>query len=340
MLQMGSRSVLLLCWLLFFGFAPGSWVRSAPVGADPGNTPMVTDLNKLAVPGRYRATIKSGDYWRKFIFVTPKKFKVGEPLPIVFFFHGAGGTSEQAFLTYGWAQKADTESFFAVFPEGLGAKPTKPGNFALNPNVWRDGRASMPGQDVDDVQFFEDLLTKLQFCVAIDPKRIFITGFSNGAGMTFTLGARFSDRIAAIAPVSSQSFVQTDTLLRPVPLYFLASTADPLVPYRGGTVTLPWGSVVTHPPVQESLDQWLHLDKCAAQPQTLHDANGVLTVSYGSDPKHTEILFTTIESNGHHWPGTVEPLPESIAGPSRDPFHATDAIWDFFKAHPIKGEKD
>ena len=44
----------------------------------------------------------------------------------------------------------------------------------------------------------------------IDQHRVYVTGFSNGAGMTFTLGSRFSDRIAAIAPVSSQSFAKVE----------------------------------------------------------------------------------------------------------------------------------
>lgn len=332
---MGRRLFSLLGLFLFLA-APPEMIRGLSAIKDPAFSPMVTDLNKLAVPGTYRATVKSGEFKRKFIFVTPKHFEPGgDPLPIVFFFHGAGGTAEQAYRTYGWVQKAETENFFAVFPEGLGARPRAPGSFLLNPNIWRDGRADMPAPEVGDVQFFRDLQTKLELCLPIDAKRVYVTGFSNGGAMTFALGAQFSDRIAAIAPVGTQSFVQVAAVARPLPIYYLVGQADPLIPYRGGTATLPWGGSRTLPPVQESVDQWVGLDGLPNQPRSLSDADGVLTVGYGADRERPEIIFTTVEGNGHHWPGTVEPLPEAIAGPSRDPFRATDLIWDFFRRHPL-----
>ena len=297
--------------------------------------PPVTDLNLLLEPGRHRVSIHIDDRDRKFIFVTPKGFKPGTPLPIVFFFHGAGGSAQQASHTYGWAQKADAENFFAAFPEGLPVRPDGMSSFLLNPNIWRDKRAGMPTRGIDDVHFFEELLNQLEATLQIDPKRVYVTGFSNGAGMTFTLGAQFADRIAAIAPVSSQSFAAVDALARPVPVYYLAGTADPLIPYHGGAVMLPWGNTRTTPPVQDSVDTWARLDGCPPEPQVISDENGVRVVRYGPGQDGAEVLFTTIEGNGHHWPDTVEPLPHAICGPTLDPFNATDRIWDFFVKHPM-----
>jgi polyhydroxybutyrate depolymerase len=318
---------------------PNSALAKTSFETDPSLIPMVTDLNKLVPAGRYRAVIKCGDYKRKFIFVTPLGFKIGRPLPIVFFLHGAGGNAEQAYQTYGWAEKADAKHFFAVFPEGLGANPHEKTQFVRNPNVWRDGREAMPGNDVDDSQFFQQLLTELEACLPIDPQRIFVTGFSNGGGMTFTLGSQFSDRIAAIAPVASQSFVSVTSLIRPLPIYYLVGNADPLIPYRGGTVTLPWGTTVIMPSIQRTVDHWVHLDGCSTEPQVISDSHGVFVAGYGADPKKLDILFTTIDGNGHHWPGTQEPLPTEISGPCRDPFNATDAIWNFFEQHPLASNR-
>jgi len=299
-------------------------------------TPTVTDLPKLLEPGKHRVSIRIDNRDRKFIFVTPQGFQPGQPLPIVFFFHGAGGKAEQAAKTYGWAEKADAENFFAVFPQGLPVRPDGIGSFALNPNIWRDQRAGMQVAGVNDVHFFEELLDRLEATLPIDPKRIYVTGFSNGAGMTFTLGARFADRIAAIAPVSSQSFVRVDALARPVPVYYLTGTADPLIPYHGGTVKMPWGNTRTLPPVQESIDTWARLDGCPPEPEVISDANGVSVLRYGPDRDDSEILFTTVEGNGHHWPDSVELLPHAICGPTLDPFNATDRIWDFFVRHPLR----
>jgi polyhydroxybutyrate depolymerase len=303
------------------------------------STPAVTDLNTLCTPGRHVISIRIDDRDRKFVFITPSAPKAGATVPLVFFFHGAGGTAQQASRTYGWAEKAEKEHFFAVFPEGLPARPDGVGGFLLNPRIWRDQRAGVKTSGVDDVHFFEELLKRIEDILPVDTHRIYVTGFSNGAGMTFTLGSHFSDRIAAIAPVSSQSFVCLDSLARPLPVYYLAGTADPLIPYHGGTVTMPWGNTRTFPPVQQSVDAWAALDGCPPQPQVVSDDKGVRVVRYGPGRDNSEIFFTTIEGNGHHWPDTVEPLPHIICGPTLDPFNATNQIWDFFKAHPLTDSK-
>jgi len=323
--------LILACLPLFALLYPAMIIRSVALES----TYRVTDLNELLQPGKHRVLIRIDDRERRFVFYTPKGFKPGEALPLVFFFHGAGGTAEQAFRTYGWPEKADAENFFVAFPEGLPVRPDGVASFLLNPHIWRDERAGLPASGVNDVHFFEELLNRLEAALPVDPKRVYVTGFSNGAGMTFTLGSRFSDRIAAIAPVSSQSFVHTDTLARPLPVYYLTGTADPLIPYRGGTVTLPWGKARTLPPVQESADTWAKLDGCPPEPQTVSDENGVRVQHYGPGKDGAEVFFTTVEGNGHHWPGTVEPLPHIICGPTLDPFHATDRIWDFFVRHPL-----
>ena len=319
---------ILACLLLFVVFS--RLIRAALMD---DNYPTVTDLNQLLEPGKHRFTIRIDDHDRKVVFITPKGFKPGDPLPLVFFFHGAGGSAQQASRTYGWTEKADVGNFFAAFPEGLPLRADSGGPF----HVWRDERGNR-SMDLSDVHFFEVLLGKLQAALPVDPKRIYVTGFSNGAGMTFTLGAHFPDRIAAIAPVSSQSFVTVDSLARPLPVYYLTGTADPLIPYHGGKskiATLSFGAGTEYAPVQKSVDAWVALDGCPTEPQVVSDADGVRVLRYGPGRDDSEVLFTTIEGNGHHWPDTVEPLPHAICGPTLDPFNATDRIWDFFVRHPL-----
>jgi len=319
--------------LLLSLLLPFTILRALEFGTESTSMPTITDFNKLLEPGRHRVAVRIDDHNRKFVFVTPTGFKPGRSLPIVFFMHGAGGSAEQAARTYGWAEKSEAEHFFVAFPEGLPLRADSNGKF----HIWRDERGDFPS-DVNDVHFFEELLNKLEIVLPIDRHRIYITGFSNGAGMTFTLGAHFSDRIAAIAPVSSQSFANVTSLARPLPVYYLTGTADPLIPYHGGKTTFPsisFGKEYEYPPVQETVDLWAHLDGCPAQPQVISDLNGVRILRYGLERNPVEVLFTTIEGNGHHWPGSVEPLPRVICGPTLDPFNATDRIWDFFKRHPL-----
>jgi polyhydroxybutyrate depolymerase len=299
-----------------------------------GNLRPVTDFNTFLTPGRHDGTMRLEDQDRHFIIVTPDGASSDHLAPVVFFFHGAGGTAEQAARTYGWVEKAKAGHFFVVFPEGLGVRPDKPAGFILNPRIWRDERGTIP-TIVPDVEFFSTLLDKLEEVLPIDKRRVYVTGFSNGAGMTFTLGGHFSNRIAAIAPVASQSFVAVDHLARPLPIYYIVGTADPLIPFNGGTNTLPWGKTRTFPPVQQSADQWARLDGCPPTPETVSDKDGVRVLRYGPGLEGSEMIYTIVDGNGHHWPGSLEPLPRPISGPTLDPFSATDRIWDFFKRHPL-----
>ncbi len=317
------RNLLVLILLLTAG-AP-SWAK--PKGG-------LTNFNLFVTPGTYPGTVPVGDFDRSFVIVTPTGASFDRPAPIVFFFHGAGGSAEQAMETYGWVQKAKREHFFVVFPQGLGVQPEAPSTFLSNPAIWRDERREESGP-VDDTDFFSTLLTKFEEVLPIDKRRVYVTGFSNGGGMAFALGARFSDRIAAIAPVAAQSFVTMDQLARPLPVYYLVGTADPLIPFNGGTVTLPWGVTRTWPPVQASVDQWVRLDGCQVKPEERSERGGVRVLRYRPGHDEAEVIFTVVEGNGHHWPTSVEPLPPVISGPTRDPFPATDRIWDFFRRHPL-----
>jgi polyhydroxybutyrate depolymerase len=301
-----------------------------------GDLRAVTDFNSFLTAGTHDGTMRLEDHDRQFIIVTPDGASFDHPAPIVFFFHGAGGSAEQAARTYGWVEKAKAGHFFVVFPEGLGVRPDEQGSFILNPRIWRDERPTIPGV-VQDVDFFSSLLTKLEEVLPIDKRRIYVTGFSNGAGMTFTLGGHFSDRIAAIAPVASQSFAPVDQLARPLPVYYIVGTADPLIPFNGGSSSLPWGTTRTYPPVQESADQWARLDGCPPTPETVSDQDGVRVLRYGPGREGSEVIYTIVDGNGHHWPDSVEPLPRIISGPRVDTFSATDRIWDFFKRHPLPG---
>lgn len=54
-------------------------------------------------------------------------------------------------------------------------------------------------EDVDYIRGFIDYATKH---VCTDPRRVYLTGFSNGAGFAWRAGCELADRVAAIAPVS------------------------------------------------------------------------------------------------------------------------------------------
>ena len=133
---------------------------------------------------------------RRYLIHQPAGQGEDAPLPVVMALHGAGGTAAWTLGETGWAAKADREDFLVVLPEGLRPDLTKPPHFRDNPPVWNDGSPRLvPGEpEGDDVGFLDAVLDSVLSGFPADPRRVYLTGFSKGAGMTFRLGAERSRR--------------------------------------------------------------------------------------------------------------------------------------------------
>src|SRR5690606_4407811 len=68
----------------------------------------------------------------------------------------------------------------------------------------------------------------------IDEKRIYATGFSNGAQFSYRLACELSDVLAAVAPVNGQGILADCNPSRPIPILSFHGSEDPCLPYEGG----------------------------------------------------------------------------------------------------------
>ncbi|MBS0295482.1 MAG: dienelactone hydrolase family protein [Proteobacteria bacterium] len=126
---------------------------------------------------------------------------------------------------------------------------------------WRSGNPAETATS-DDVGFLSALIDALSKTYDIDPKRVFVTGFSNGASMTYRLACDRSDRIAAIAPVSgglAQQRMPSCAALshRPIPLLLIHGTADPVIPFDSGQL-------------EGNLAYWVRRNGCSAPPRVTY----------------------------------------------------------------------
>lgn len=290
------------------------------------------------VPGtREQFTIKaSGHDWTCHVHA-PAKYDAGKKWPLVLVLHGAGGSGDMYLEKCGWARKADEAGFIVAAPDGLPARLDARPSFALNPRLWNSGqlRPLSPRAQIDDIAFFRALLDELERRYAVDKRRAYVTGHSNGAGMTFRLGAEMAGKFAAIAPVASQCWVADPKPSRPIPTLFIIGNLDPLVPVKGGDSTTPWGKR-NLPPVPDSLAKWAAAIRCSTTPETVIDKGGVKTVVYHSKQHGPDMKAMYIEGQGHNWPGGESLLPKNLVGPDHPSFKATDVIWEFFSRLPTK----
>jgi polyhydroxybutyrate depolymerase len=159
---------------------------------------------------------------REALVVAPAK--AGKSPPLMFVFHGHGGTAKHAAARY--AYHKHWPEAVTVYPQGL---PT-PGKLT-DPEGKKNGWQHGPGDQKDrDLKFFDVMLASMKKDHGIDEKRVYASGHSNGGGFTYTLWAARGDKFAAVAP-SSAVAGKFAAQLKPKPVFHLAGEKDSLVKF-------------------------------------------------------------------------------------------------------------
>jgi polyhydroxybutyrate depolymerase len=248
--------------------------------------------------------------------------------PVVMMLHGSGGSGSWAAGETRWNEWAQNRGWVAVFPDATRPNPSHPALFFSNPAVWNDG-AERPPSDrvshVDDVTFIRMILDDLPRHVAIDPNRVCLTGFSNGAAMAFRLAAELPDCFCAVAPVAGHCWYRGQPSRQMMPTLYLIGDVDPLLPLEGGTIETFWAESVVKPPIRETLARWArHLGYTGSASTEI--AGEVQIEKFG--PGFEAWL---IRGLGHHWPGGRGGLNPRLAGPWSAAVDATATIGSFFE---------
>jgi polyhydroxybutyrate depolymerase len=244
-------------------------------------------------------------------------------LPLVIALHGAGSTGKQMERFTRFDEVAASEQFVVVYPDGID-------------HHWNDGRGAV-NTGVDDVAFIASLIDELATTHAIDRTRVYVTGASNGAMMTYRLGCDLADRIAGIAPVIG-NLPAAITCAPSAPLSVLAinGTDDPLVPYGGGAVARNRGSVLS---ATLSTAAFAQAAGCSAAEPTINepdvdhgDGSRTRRTRYAC-PAPVEVELITLDGAGHTWPGGPQYLPRFLVGGTSRDFDGAERIWEFFAQH-------
>ncbi len=184
-----------------------------------------------------------------------------------------------------------------------------------------------------DVRFITELIDTLKASYNIDSTRIYANGLSNGGGMSFALSCTLSDRIAAVGMVAAAQTIPwtwcTDT--RAVPMIAFHGTADPEVPYNGGSS---WVSPRRFPSTPRWAANWARRNGCGADPIESTVAPDVTRRAYANCANDAAVVLYTIQGGGHTWPGGT-PLPKWFVGRTTQSIDATSLMWSFFGEHPL-----
>jgi polyhydroxybutyrate depolymerase len=262
-------------------------------------------------------TIHVGDIDRTYRVYRPVRAAAHPGL--VFILHGVFGDGFIIDSNSGFDAQADRLGWIAVYPDGVadgwdafGSGPT-----------W----GQHPG--ADDVAFISAAIDRLEATDAVDPDRVYVTGLSRGAMMTYRLGCELSDRVAAIAPVSGNMATADGSvdvpcnLDRPVSVLAIHGTADGTIPIAGGKTDILFS------PLVDVIARWRALDSCAGT-QTVAVDGASTTTSWACRGGST-VAMRVVTGGWHTWPvRSSSPVPTNP-----DDFDASRLIADFFVAHPL-----
>ena len=253
--------------------------------------------------------------------------------PLVLAFHGGDAAGAAMRQLTNLDARADRMGWVVAYPDAVEGH-------------WNDGRgvSHYPAHrdDVDDVGFVARLVDHLEDTAAVDRRRVYATGFSNGAMFCHRLAMSRPDLVAAIAPVAG-------TIPRPlldpgpadpVPVLIVHGTADRMVPYHGGPVGGASESRGLVASVEETAARWRAANRCAETPEeeTLphrdeSDPTRVRVATWTAGPGGGEVVVATVVEGGHTWPGGLQYRPERFIGPTARDLTASDAIVEFFARH-------
>ena len=252
--------------------------------------------------------------------------------PLVVVFHGAGGNGKDYLTKNGWAALSEQEGFVVAAPDGLPALPRLPANFRINPRLWNSGQlnAKSPRAKIDDMAFVKALLNDVAQRTAVDINRIYATGHSNGAGMTFKIGAELSSHFAGIATVMGLNTSEGARPTKALPTLMLIGTRDPLNPIEGGERQLPWGRS-TVPKISQGIEAWSRSLDCVTPAVQERDDDQVTVERFNPCRDGATYTIWYLKGQGHDWPGgQTSGLHESVMGPNVTRVNATALIWQFF----------
>jgi polyhydroxybutyrate depolymerase len=200
--------------------------------------------------------------------------------PLVFVFHGRGGTAERAAARFKlhehWPEAV------VVYMQGL------PGAAGVNDRAGNQpGWQLSPGDQGDrDVKFFDAAHAQIQKQHETNPDRVYLLGHSNGARFANVLWQMRSDNLAALCSASAQG----GRLIRdckPKSIFMIMGEKDTVVPFNRQRRSI------------DLVRRVLQTDESKAK------TAGPARTEIGKD--NTELVIY-VHPGGHEFPGEATPL--------------------------------
>lgn len=219
----------------------------------------------------------------------------GTKLPLMFILHGFGMTAADQQNGVKMDVISDREKFIVAYPN------------AIDKNWDQTGDS--------DWKFILAVLDSIDAKHSVERSRVYLAGFSQGAGMAHAGGCRYADKFAAIAPVSGN--IPADCKpVRAIPMFLTFGTNDIATPQK----------------FMQSASSWAALDSCAATPTVIrpypasNPASLVTRIAWTGCRSGTAVIADSVSGGPHEWPMDT-----------RTKVNNSEEVWTFFKGYSLSG---
>ena len=275
--------------------------------ADRGNGDPLT-----LAPGYNQCRIEFDGEDRDFIVQIPPGQAEGIGFPLVFFFHGLGGSMEFGRSVMG--PIAFRENFVGIYPQGL-------------ENSWNTGMGEVPSV-ADDVGFTQELIRWVSERISIDPRRIYSLGYSNGGAFSYTLALQ-TTRFAAVASLSAslwEGSVIQNTVPR-ISVLQIHGELDEMVPFSGGASSV---LSISFESALNSVRLWAAHAGLNPQPEISMMEPDMVVYRFFDHDSPCDVLLYQLNNTTHDI-GTHPYVADNSC---------YDDIWEFFLQHPRQIQTD
>jgi polyhydroxybutyrate depolymerase len=276
-------------------------------------------------PGTYDFTLEHDGMTRMYRVHVPKSYNAARPTPVVFSFHGGGGSAEimSQDKFYGLTAKSEQAGYIAVFPNGYSR--FRDGKLA----TFNAGSCCGPARDkkIDDVGFVRKIVARLKEQLNVDPERISSNGMSNGGMMSYRLACEASDIFRSIAAVAGTDGMDSCNPARPVSVLHIHAKNDDTVLFNGGAGK-DSKTLADFRSVNDTVARWVKLNACNPAPKKVLDLPGKASCeAYSGCKGGVEVKLCVTETGGHSWPGGVKVRTGERGSTA---LNANDMIWEFY----------
>ncbi len=233
-------------------------------------------------PGLNDISFRFKGAMRELYIVLPGDYNDSQEYPIVFFFHGLGGSREWGRQVLG--NLIQDNDFIGVSAQGI-------------QNSWNAGSGGVPSTE-DDVGFVIEIIQKLLTTTNIDESRIYTMGYSNGGALSYRL-ARDTDKFAAISSMSASHF---EGLTIPpgasrTSVLHIHGEDDAMVPYNGGqSNSLP----IVFESAMTTVTQWAAFNGLSIEPEIDRSEEKIIIYRFESENNPYDVVLYTLEETTHH----------------------------------------